>query len=355
VCVLEGKSFVAYNFLANRVSDDLSDTDCALLLSAERWTSLAQLAKQVGSPPDFGRKLLRLLRDELLVIEGTARAELDERFESKWEWDIRAGLFHLAIKDPPVMSEEQDLEHLETRIAEKDPVALYTTNEHRQPVHRLERPALRSGLLQTLDKRRTRRSFRKRPLSATALGQCLFAGLGITGFVRDPVRGYGKLPLKLAPSGGARNPYEAYVYAQSVTGVTPGFYHYSAFEHSLGLVAATPLPRPSELLGGQTWYDDAPAIIFLVAKFERTMWKYAHPMAYRAVLIEAGHIGQNIMIAAAAQGLSTSPTALLADSTIEQILGLDHIMESVVYVIGLGHTRKNGLDWGTFEKHPKRR
>ena len=37
----------------------------------------------------------------------------------------------------------------------------------------------------------------------------------------------------MTPSGGARNPYEAYVYVRNVEQLAPGMYHYSAAENSL--------------------------------------------------------------------------------------------------------------------------
>ena len=71
------------------------------------------------------------------------------------------------------------------------------------------------------------------------------------------------------------------------------------------------------------------ALIILVAHLQRTMWKYSHPMTYRAVLIEAGHIAQNIMIVASAGGLSTVPTAALGDTLLEKLLGLNRVMQAV--------------------------
>src|SRR3569833_511349 len=220
------------------------------------------------------------------------------------------------------------------------------------PAALVKRPQLAGTPLALLAKRRTRRSFDGKPITVEELGDCLYAGLGITGFVVDAVPNYGKLPMRLSPSGGARNPYEAYVMANRVTGLAPGFYHYSAFEHSLGQVTTAPLPVPSEILGGQEWYDRAPAIVFLAASYKRSQWKYKHPMVFRAVLIEAGHIAQNIMLAVFVFGLSCSPTGLCADRTLEDLLGLDHVMQGIPYVIGIGHTRKTGVDWGTFEPHP---
>ena len=41
----------------------------------------------------------------------------------------------------------------------------------------------------------------------------------------------------MTPSGGARNPYEAYVFARKVDGLEAGIYHYSALDHDLAKVS----------------------------------------------------------------------------------------------------------------------
>jgi SagB-type dehydrogenase family enzyme len=151
------------------------------------------------------------------------------------------------------------------------------------------------------------------------LSDCLFAGLGITGETENCV---GALPLSMTPSGGARNPYEAYVYARAVEGLQAGLYHYSAYDHTLArLDYCDALPMPSEFLGGQEWADEMPCVVILCALFERTMWKYDDANAYRVVLIEAGHIGQNFMLAATRHGLSACPSAALNHSAINRFIG----------------------------------
>jgi hypothetical protein len=101
------------------------------------------------------------------------------------------------------------------------------------------------------------------------------------------------MPLKLAPSGGARNPYEAYVFAANVAEIN-GLYHYSAYDHGLARISEQVF-NPVIALGGQEWAGNCGAIVFLVSNFQRTMWKYPHPGAYKVVLIEAGHVGQNMV------------------------------------------------------------
>ena len=135
--------------------------------------------------------------------------------------------------------------------------------------------------------------------------------------------------------GRRRNPYEAYVYARNVEGLAPGFYHYSAYDHDLALVGTNRLPKPSELLGGQDWADEMPCVILLCASLERTMWKYDDPNAYRVVLIEAGHIGQNIMLAATSNGLSACPTAALNHATIRECVSLKRLTDAPIYALTL--------------------
>jgi SagB-type dehydrogenase family enzyme len=146
----------------------------------------------------------------------------------------------------------------------------------------------------------------------------------------------GRVPLKPTPSGGGRNPYEAYVYARKVEGLRPGLYHYSAVDNSLGLLTDAPLPEVGDLLAGQPWFDNAAAVVLLVAHFERTMWKYPHPTGFRVVLIEAGHIAQNMLLAATANGLASAPTCAVSDSPLQRILGLDPVSQAVVYTVSIG-------------------
>ena len=107
-------------------------------------------------------------------------------------------------------------------------------------------------------------------------------------------------------------------------------------QHSLRrLVRRAHTPHHPSLLGNQDWADAMPCLIFLVAYLERTMWKYSDSNAYRVVLIEAGHIGQNIMLAATAHGLSACPTAALAHSAIHECLGLTRLTHAALYALTL--------------------
>jgi SagB-type dehydrogenase family enzyme len=86
----------------------------------------------------------------------------------------------------------------------------------------------------------------------------------------------------------------------------------------------------------QDWYEDAAALVFFVASFERIRWRYAYARAYRAAFIEAGHLCQTFCLTATWRGLAPFCSMALADSTIERDLDLDGISESVLYTAGVG-------------------
>ena len=101
----------------------------------------------------------------------------------------------------------------------------------------------------------------------------------------------------------------------------------------------------SEYLPTQTWYDEVAVVIFMTAVFARAQWRYDYARAYRSILAEAGHLAQTFCLVATRLGLAPFCSMALADSTIEQDLGIDGVSESVVYCAGVG-TRPEGVDVG---------
>ena len=95
------------------------------------------------------------------------------------------------------------------------------------------------------------------------------------------------------------------------------------------------MPKPSALVGRQDWADEMPCMILLCASMARTMWKYDDPNAYRVILIEAGHIGQNIMLAATQHGLTACPTAALSHSAIRECISMPGLTDAPVYALTL--------------------
>jgi SagB-type dehydrogenase family enzyme len=282
-------------------------------------------------------ELARLLAAGVLVEEGTRAAAREAAYRRAWRWGPVTAAFHASGRDLPWISLDETAHVLAARGAG----APVVRPRRRRRGANLPEPRLRAGALPLLRRRASERDFGPGPLAAAELSDVLFAGLGVRALVRDPLQG--TLPLGLAPSGGARAPLDALVYVRRVGGLAPGAYRYDRLAGALAPTRAGARTPPSLLLGGQEWTDGAAAVVFLAATFSRTAWKYRHPSDYRIVLVEAGHVAQNMLLAACALGLAATPTGAFADGLAEAALGIEESPDrALVHAVVLGRAPQRG-------------
>jgi SagB-type dehydrogenase family enzyme len=194
-------------------------------------------------------------------------------------------------------------------------------------------PAFTPDRLMPLDKalwqRRSVRNFRPEPLSLGQLGYLLWASTGV-GRTED---GY---EFRTAPSAGALYPIETYLVANDVRKLEPGLYHYAIRNHELEQLALGDLRRAIATAAlGQAMCAEAAAVFVWTALFERSRWKYAQ-RAYRYVYLDAGHIAENLALAAVSLGLGSCQIGALFDDEANKILNLDGTSESVIYMSAVG-------------------
>lgn len=193
-------------------------------------------------------------------------------------------------------------------------------------------PSLEKGgmtVWEAIGKRRSVRDFRRAPISAADLSQLLWASQGVTKVVGD----YG---LRSAPSAGALFPVETYLSVQMVDGIEPGIYHYGIRGHRLELLRPGDFRVPTaEAALDQAFLAEAAVVFAWTAVFERSKWKYQQ-RAYRYVYLDAGHIAQNVALAAVALGLGSCQVAALYDGEVNAILGVDGKEESILYMTAVG-------------------
>ena len=80
------------------------------------------------------------------------------------------------------------------------------------------------------------------------------------------------------------------------------------------------------------------ALLLVAAVFGRTRFKYGL-RGYRFALLEAGHVGQNVLLAATALGLAAVPLGGYYDRRTDEFLGLDGVNESTLYTVAVGCPR----------------
>ncbi|MBG1232670.1 SagB/ThcOx family dehydrogenase [Aestuariivirga litoralis] len=328
----QGEEAKIYNYL----SKDVITCDAAAvnwLLAIQDWSTIDEIAARniEFDAESIAGEIEQLVACGIFLEESSAAARREAEYTATWEFGPTAGIFHFGIMD-------NEFENVEFGVARQKERA--KTNPSPKLIWRDDQPDVKlpltsnEGVFSVMAQRRSRRNVTEQAISLRELGDCLYAGLGITGFIQTETA---VLPLKMTPSGGARNPYEAYVWAQNVDGLARGIYHYSAADHALTRVNEVPNFPAQDLVQAQDWADPMPAIILLVAVLERTAWKYIEPNAYRVVLIEGGHIAQNMMLAATQNELTCCPTAALAHGRIADLLKLTALTHTPVYALTIGH------------------
>jgi SagB-type dehydrogenase family enzyme len=325
---------IVFNFLTgNGFSCDIETLKLLSLLTD--WTDIELL---VASYRDFDPssvldQIRMLLELTAIVGDSSVLADQDQEYKKNWEWGLLAGFYHFGVRNTDWSTRDEAQAFLRSRVKEKESPKLFS--EHPFDLA-IALPAIdpTGSLSSIMDARRSRRLFFDRAISLKGLAGCLFAGFGIVGFLEDPI--LGKVPFKWAPSPGARNTYEAYVYVRRVDQLDPGLYHYAGYTHTLMALGRRGSPSIGTLLANQDNLNDAAAIIFLVAHFDRPMWKYPHPNGYRAVLIEAGHIAQNILLFATQQGIAALPTCASNDKVVASFLTLNPAKQAQIHAIVLG-------------------
>ncbi|MBM3284477.1 MAG: SagB/ThcOx family dehydrogenase [Candidatus Aminicenantes bacterium] len=192
-------------------------------------------------------------------------------------------------------------------------------------------PQLKGGmpLWEAIHYRRSVRDYKSKPLNPVELSQLLWASQGVTA----TVSGYA---LRAAPSAGALYPVETYVSVQNVVDINPGIYHYAVREHELELVRSGDFRESLAMAAlDQDFLAEAAAVFAWTAVFARSRWKYGE-RAYRYVYLDAGHIAQNLALAAVALGLGTCQVAALYDDEVNAVLGVDGKEESILYLTSVG-------------------
>ena len=185
-------------------------------------------------------------------------------------------------------------------------------------------------LWQLLARRRSRREYNTgQPLTPAKLSALLWATQGVTAR-------YGEVLFRTAPSAGGLYPVETYLFVRAVEGFEPGIYHFRPQAFDLEFLKKGDLARElAEAALGQTLVMAASVTFIWTALVERSRWKYRQ-RAYRYIYLDAGHIGQNLYLAAGAIGMGVCAIGAFYDDRANSIIGVDGIEETVIYMATAG-------------------
>jgi SagB-type dehydrogenase family enzyme len=185
--------------------------------------------------------------------------------------------------------------------------------------------------------RETARAFNPGTIGLDSLAKILRATYGVTRSKEES--GYSRA-LRVIPSGGALYPLEIYLQAIRVNGLDPGLYHFDPEDFELDVIrTADATAHLKQCVFQPDLLGDAAVTLFISAVFFRSTFKYGD-RGYRFILLEAGHLAQNALLAANSLDIAGAPLGGYLDREMDRFLGLDGLNESVIYMLLLGQPKQ---------------
>jgi SagB-type dehydrogenase family enzyme len=184
-------------------------------------------------------------------------------------------------------------------------------------------------LFEALKIRKSIRTYQNKPIQKETLSYLLWASTGIS----RREQGY---EFRTAPSAGALYPIETYLVVNNVEEIPTGVYHYNIQNHYLELLKEGDYAvETANAALEQRMCIEAPVVFIWTAVFERMKWKYGQ-RAYRYIYLDAGHMAENLALTATSIGLGSCQIGALYDDEVNQVIGVDGIEESVIYMSVVG-------------------
>ncbi|HOT94982.1 MAG TPA: SagB/ThcOx family dehydrogenase [Methanoregulaceae archaeon] len=188
-------------------------------------------------------------------------------------------------------------------------------------------------LWEAIVRRESVRDYTPDPISLQELSYLLFATQGVRTVVG------GEYTLRTVPSAGARHAFETYLLIQRVDGVPPGLYRFLALDHRLREI------EPGRRVGRrvaaacyhQPFVGEAAVVFLWTAVPYRMTWRYGE-RGYRYLFLDAGHVCQNLYLAAEPIGCGVCAVGAFDDEAAAAALGLEDD-QFLVYVAALGRRR----------------
>jgi len=187
------------------------------------------------------------------------------------------------------------------------------------------------ALWRVMSERRSVREYGAESLSVADLATLLWATQGVTRVIP------GRATFRTVPSAGARHAFETVVLANRVDGLERATYQYLAVDHRLLRLDAFPglAEKMAEACLGQRMVAENAATFVWVADRARMAWRYGE-RGTRYLFLDAGHVCQNLYLAAEAIGAGVCAIAAFDDRRLNELLGLDGIDRFAVYVASVG-------------------
>ncbi len=192
---------------------------------------------------------------------------------------------------------------------------------------------------EVIEARKSVRDFGETSLDLKSFSKILGYSYGVIDKLEEPV--VGERLRRGAPSGGGIYAAEIYLGIRNVEGVDPGIYHYNVPNHELELlIPGDPTQKLIKVCCDQPYASQANVVLLISSVMPRHKLKYGE-RGYRYALLDIGHLGQNIYLTCTAEDLAVMTTCGFYDDLGNELLKLDGLDESLMYVAFIGKKKEN--------------
>jgi SagB-type dehydrogenase family enzyme len=192
------------------------------------------------------------------------------------------------------------------------------------------------SLYNAINMRESIRAYSNEPFTIDELSFLLWASQGIRKPSAKP-----HIYFRNVPSAGCRHAFETYIAVHKVDGLATGIYHYLPLDHSLELLY---LDEHSEAkiidaALGQGFAGHCAATFLWTCLPYRMEWRYDIE-ATKLILLDAGHLCQNLMLAALAINAGTCAIGAYDQEISDKTIKVDGENEFVIYMASAGKFQK---------------
>ena len=187
------------------------------------------------------------------------------------------------------------------------------------------------NFLELIELRSTVREYSGKDLSLKELSFLLWCTQG----VKMGLPGGGT--MRNVPSAGARHAFETYLYLKRVEGLEPGLYRFLPLEHALLLVdpAAERLGAVADGFKAGAMVRNSAVTFIWTAELQRMEYMFG-ARAWRYLFLDAGHVCQNLYLAAQTRQIGVCAVGAFYDDKLNAALALDGTQRFAVYAATAG-------------------
>jgi SagB-type dehydrogenase family enzyme len=190
-------------------------------------------------------------------------------------------------------------------------------------------------LRSAIERRHSVRSYDHAPIRLEELSFLLWCTQGVKHVHEN------QATFRTVPSAGARHAFETCLLINDVEGLEPGLYRYLALSHKLLEIDPDPTiaHRITSACFDQQFILRCGAVFLWTAVPYRMTWRYGE-RGYRDLHLDAGHVCQNLYLAAEAVDCGVCAIAAFDDDIMNGLLGINGKDRFLIYLATVGKTKE---------------